>query len=428
MSEPLDSSPAMTVRRATIYFALVYFSQGISQVVCLLNQPLRMYLQDVAKLDATGVANFMFVAAIPWMIKPAYGLLSDFFPIFGYRRKSYLLLLNLLAAVSFLLVIGVRSTSTLVIVMTLTGVGVAASDVVVDAMMVQTGRQTGRTKLFQSAQWVAITSATILSGLLGSAICHHFKSDAAAGLRTASLICMLVPLVVAILTWFLVVDQRTTINLPEFKATSLALLSAFKSLRLWIVILFLFLIRFNPGIVTALYVHLENQIGISNAYLAILDTANAVGLVAGSLIFMFTMSAGKISTRRAMSIGLILAAIGVLPMLMITNKTTATVAYAIWGLTDMIAVLGFLNIAAEACPRRVEAVVFAALMSVSNLGTRWSDVAGSKLYDGVLQHRIAPLIWLCAGFTSAGLLFIPFLRPAVADEGASVDEAPALAS
>jgi MFS family permease len=382
----------------------------------------------VGKLDATGVANFMFVAAIPWMIKPAYGLLSDFFPIFGYRRKSYLLLLNLLAAGSFLLVIGVHSTSTLVIVITLTGIGVAASDVVVDAMMVQTGRETGRTKLFQSAQWVAITSATILSGLLGSAICHRFKSDATAGLRTASLICMLVPLVVAVLTWFMVVDQRAAINLPEFKATSLALLSAFKSLRLWVVVLFVFLIRFNPGIVTALYTHLENQIGISNAYLAILDTANAVGLVAGSLIFMFTMSAGKMSTRRAMRIGLIIAALGVLPMLTIKDKTTATIAYAIWGLTDMIAVLGFLNIAAEACPRRVEAVVFAALMSVSNLGTRWSDVAGSKLYEGTFHHRIGSLIWLCAGFTAAGLLFIPFLKPAAEEENAGIDQTAELTS
>src|SRR5262245_9684053 len=204
MSEPLESGSAMTIRRATSYFALVYFSQGISQVVLLMNQPLRMYLHDVAKLDATGVANFMFVAAIPWMIKPAYGLLSDFFPIFGYRRKSYLLLLNLLAAVSFLLVMGVRSTSTLMLVLTLTGVGVAASDVVVDAMMVQTGRQTGRTKLFQSAQWIAINSAAMISGLLGAAICHRFENDATAALRIAALICMVVPFVVAILTWVMV--------------------------------------------------------------------------------------------------------------------------------------------------------------------------------------------------------------------------------
>src|SRR5215212_4183835 len=123
-----DETPrAMTVQRATFYFALVYFSQGVSQVVCLLNQPLRMYLQDVAKLNSSGIANFLFVVTIPWMIKPAYGLLSDFVPIFGYRRKSYLLLMNMLAAVGFLAVMGVRSPGAVMIALALTGVGVAAS-------------------------------------------------------------------------------------------------------------------------------------------------------------------------------------------------------------------------------------------------------------------------------------------------------------
>jgi hypothetical protein len=31
------------------------------------------------------------------MIKPLYGLLTDFIPLFGYRRKSYLLLMAGLA-------------------------------------------------------------------------------------------------------------------------------------------------------------------------------------------------------------------------------------------------------------------------------------------------------------------------------------------
>src|SRR4051794_25870056 len=113
MAELHDSPRPMTVRRATFYFALVYFSQGICQTVTLLNQPLRMYLQDVARLDSSGIADFMFVVTIPRMIKPASGLLSAFFPLFGSRRKSYLLLTNVIAAASFLLITGVRSPNTL---------------------------------------------------------------------------------------------------------------------------------------------------------------------------------------------------------------------------------------------------------------------------------------------------------------------------
>jgi len=419
----------MTVRRATFYFALVYFSQGICQTVTLLNQPLRMYLQDVARLDSSGIADFMFVVTIPWMIKPAYGLLSDFFPLFGYRRKSYLLLTNAIAAGSFLLISGVHSTQAVLAALVLTGVGVAASDVVVDAMMVQSGQQTGRTRLFQGAQWTALNVAAILSGLLGSAICAHFPTNGSAALRTAALIAMVIPLVVAVLTWFLVTDRRARMNVPEFKAATFSLFGAFKSLRLWLVVGFIFLTRFNPGVQTALYDHLKSRVGLSQSYLAILDTWFSVGQVVGSIVFLSLMS-GKLSTKVSVTIGLVAGAAGLLPMLVITGKASANLAYASWGMTDMIASLALLTVAAEACPKRVEAVVFAALMSVYNLAQSWSDIAGSRLYDGLLHHRINPLVLLSAAFTAAGLVLIPLLKPAPAEDDAApvTDPAPATAS
>src|SRR5205814_5558008 len=120
------------------------------------------------------------------------------------------------------------------VMLTLTGVGVAASDVVVDAMMVQTGQQTGRTRLFQSAQWFSLNLAAIFAGLTGSAICNHFATDAPAALRSAAVIAVCVPFVVATVTWFLVQDQRAAINLREFQTTGKALFRAFLSLRLWL--------------------------------------------------------------------------------------------------------------------------------------------------------------------------------------------------
>jgi hypothetical protein len=31
----------------------------------------------------------MALLAVPWTIKPAFGLLSDFVPLFGSRRRNY---------------------------------------------------------------------------------------------------------------------------------------------------------------------------------------------------------------------------------------------------------------------------------------------------------------------------------------------------
>ena len=418
-------SRSIDVRRAAFYFSLVYFSQGVCQPVTLLNQPLRMYLQDVAHFNAEQIAGFFFVVLIPWMTKPLYGLLSDFVPLFGYRRKSYLLLLNLLAAIAFLVSTGVRSTDMLLLMLTLTGVGVAASDVVVDAMMVHAGRESGRTRLFQGLQWTSINVAAIGSGLGGAYICNRYAADAPAALRTACWIAGCIPLIVATLTWFLVTDERASMNLPELRATTRALFGAFKSRHLWLVVAFLFLINFNPGTVTPMYDYLEHRVGLDHAFLAVLDTVSAAGMAAGALAFTVFMS-GRMSTKLAVSLGLIVGALGLLPMVAISGKTSAVVAHLAFGVTYMIASLSQLTVAAEACPRRVEAVVFAALMSVNNLSRSWCDVLGSRLYEGPLAHHIAPLILASAALTAAGLLFVPFLRPVARDSvnGSAVAPSP----
>ena len=38
---------------------------------------------------------------LPWTIKPLYGFLSDGLPLFGYRRRSYLILCGFLGAASY---------------------------------------------------------------------------------------------------------------------------------------------------------------------------------------------------------------------------------------------------------------------------------------------------------------------------------------
>ena len=47
------------------------------------------------------------------------------------------------------------------------GLGLAFTDVLADALMVENGRQHGLTGAFQSVQWAAIYTSSILVGLIG---------------------------------------------------------------------------------------------------------------------------------------------------------------------------------------------------------------------------------------------------------------------
>ena len=90
------------VRKLFIVFGALYFVQGMGEPTAgLLAQPLRSMLQNW-DYDAAGIATFMFFLGFPWYMKPLFGLLTDFLPIRGYRRKSYLILASSLMIVGYL--------------------------------------------------------------------------------------------------------------------------------------------------------------------------------------------------------------------------------------------------------------------------------------------------------------------------------------
>src|SRR5439155_1264209 len=71
-------------RRLATLFAVVYFAQGMWG---LPTQPMTIVLKERG-LSSAAVADFMLISTLPWLIKPLYGLLSDFVPLFGRRRGS----------------------------------------------------------------------------------------------------------------------------------------------------------------------------------------------------------------------------------------------------------------------------------------------------------------------------------------------------
>jgi MFS family permease len=406
----LDDRPPpptqQNIARLTFYFGLVYFCQGVSQYVCLMNQPVRAYLRQVLGYNPQQIADFVFLVGLPWVIKPVYGLVSDFIPLFGYRRKSYLLLMNFVAAGAFMYMAAIVQPSHVLFGLFMTGVGVAASDVIVDAIMVEAGQETGRIRLFQGVQWLCINVASIGSGLLSMWIVAKWKPTEA--LRIAALIAATLPLVVAAMTWWAVRERRSKLNLPELKSSAAGLAAAFKSPRLWAVAGFIALTVFNPGLQTPMYDHIMKKLGVDESFNSIVDTAGAIGWTVASALFLAFMT-GRFSTRTTIAIGLLTLAAGTVPYYFIQGKASALVASFTFAFGYMIASLATLSLAAEACPKRAEGFVFASLMSISNLSMNYSDKLGSRLYEGYLRHNIYPLITLSIGITLGALLILPFL-------------------
>ena len=92
------------ISRLMLFFAIVYTVEGFCQAkVGVVWQPLTHYLKEIQGWDAVQIAASLAVLDVPWIMKPLYGMMSDFLPLFGYRRRSYLLLANIGAIAAFAL-------------------------------------------------------------------------------------------------------------------------------------------------------------------------------------------------------------------------------------------------------------------------------------------------------------------------------------
>jgi MFS family permease len=405
-----DPDVSRYARRLIILFGLVYFCQGIGQHVGLISQPLQFFFKQALGLNPAQVTEYLAILTIPWTIKPLYGLVSDFIPLFGYRRKTWLLVTNALAASGFLWLFGLTEPTTIVTALMLTAFGTAASDVIIDAVMVENGKKTGMTANFQSVQWLWMNIASVGTSLFGGYLCTVFEPGTA--VHVAAMIAMCAPLSVMAASWLIVREEKTAVNLTEMKATTKSLFASFKSKTLWAVIAFLAFWNFSPSFGSPWYYHQTDTLLFSQAFIGILGAVGSAGQVLGAIAY------GKFFAKRSMKqqlvFSIVTGTIGTLAYLLLLTPTSYSQAIAIginlvFGAAAMIATLATLTLAAQACPPKAEGFTFAALMSVVNGFAQVSAIIGARLYVDVF-HSLLPLILISAAFTFACFLLLPILR------------------
>ena len=79
------------------------FVTTIAQPGVIGRLPLQLLLKRELHFSAQTLAAFMIVATFAWNVKPLAGIMSDAFPLFGTRRRHYMLLGAGMAAVCWFL-------------------------------------------------------------------------------------------------------------------------------------------------------------------------------------------------------------------------------------------------------------------------------------------------------------------------------------
>jgi folate/biopterin transporter len=340
-----------------------------------------------------------------------YGFLSDGFPLFGYRRKSYLILAGVLGGLSYA-VLGANqlwlklepetAIAGTVAALMLSSACIAMSDVVADGIVVKRTRESsadetagGAAGGLQSLCWGAASVGALLSAYFSGSLLQVLTVRQVFGITA------ILPFLVAVIAFG--VEEEPTIDgetkeslMDNVKVQVSSLWDALRQPSIWKPTLFIFLWQSTPTTDGAFFYFLSNDLGLGPEFLGRVRLLTAgAGLVGVFLYQKFLRSANIKDVLYWSTIASF--PLGMIPVLLIThvNRQMGIPDTAlIFGDDVMLAALGqiafmpTLVLAARLCPPGVEAVLFATLMSINN---------GA----GALGTEIGALLTKFAGITGA---------------------------
>jgi folate/biopterin transporter len=422
-----------------IAIATIYFVEGALGLARLAQTFL---LKDELHLGPAELSALTGIFTLPWTIKPLYGFLSDGVPLFGYRRRSYLILAGLTGCLSYSLVghnfWGVLDDDAIIpatiACLILSSACIAFSDVVADGIVVQKTRDSNDPKIaggLQSLCWGSAAIGGLLSAYFSGSLLEVMKPQDIFGITAV------LPFVVAAIG-FVMEEKRIekgaltveTNPIEGAKAQVDALWGAVKQPSIYKPALFLFLWQSTPTSDGAFLFFMTDDLGFGPEFLG-----RARFITAGASLFGVWIYNQYLKTKPIKDIlfwsSIISAPLGLTSLLLITHANRALGipdgAFilgddVILSILGEIAFLPTLVLAARLCPPGVEAVLFATLMSINNgagaLGTEIGALLTKVL--GVTEtnfDNLALLTVICNLTSLYPLFFIGWL-----DEIGSVSE------
>jgi folate/biopterin transporter len=422
--------------------AIIYFVQG---AITLSQLSVSFFLKDDLGLSPTEVASMVGITMLPWTVKPLYGLISDGFPVFGYRRRPYLLLSSILGIFAWISMGSWVTTPFWAIAMIATGsLSVAFSDAITDALIVQRARlePEGDAGSLQSFSWIASSVGAIMSAYLSGYLLEHF------GARLVFEITAVLPLLVGIAAFAIADPPMSTIfivapdpannadtGLPSTKPANLSrnsqrwmalklnlsqLRQAFTNKAIWLPAAFLFCWQATPSADTAFFYFTTNELKFNPEFLGTIRFfASWAGLFG---IWLFQRFFKGVPTRKIFFWTTIISTLlGLSSLLLVTHANRSLGIDDRWfslgdslilTIAGRIAFMPVLILAARLCPEGIEATLFALLMSVINISALCSFQLGAGLTYllGVTESNFDNLWLLVLIANVTSLLPLPLLK------------------
>ena len=409
--ESVSAASASAARHKSLTRWAVLIGAGVFATTMSQPAVLRLPFQNFLKADLhasrQAMASFFALSTLAWYFKPLAGIFTDSVPLFGTRRKYYLIL-SAVTAGALYLVVGVvpRTYISVLIAMIAVNCMLVVGSTVVGGLVVEIGNRERATGRLNSSRYVVMNACTLIGGPLGG-----FLAARAFGLTTIA--GAVIALSIVPFAWFMLKEPPVAhTNSQAWINAKAQFRTLMKSKTLWSAAGLLFLVYIAPGFSTPLYYFQTDTLKLSQQFIGTLILlAGAFGIVGA---FIYSVMCKKLNLRTLLYISIIINVLGTMTYLFYRSGTAAAFIESQNGLIGTVAELALMDLAARATPKGSEGLGFALMMSVRNGGQAISDIFGSWLID---QHHVTffKLVWLNAGTTALILFVIPFLPRLLTD-------------
>ncbi|WP_341734547.1 folate/biopterin family MFS transporter [Microcoleus sp. EPA2] len=397
-----------------IAILLIYFVQGILGLARL---AVSFFLKDELGMSPAEVSAMLGVVALPWMIKPLFGFMSDGLPIFGYRRRPYIVLSGLLGTSAWVALATIVHTPLAATgAIALSSLSLAVSDVIADSLVVERARKESLTDAgsLQSLSWGASALGGLITAYLSGSLLQQFST------HTIFLITACFPLIVSATAWLISeekVNKKTDFETVKNQLKQLR--QAVSQKTIWLPTAFLFLWQATPSSDSAFFFFTTNELGFQPEFLGRVRLVTSLAALVG--IWLFQRFLKTIPFRVIFGWSTVIATVlGLTSLLLVTHANRALGIDDQWfsigdslilTVIGQIAYMPVLVLCARLCPPGVEATLFALLMSITNLAGLLSYEGGAVLTHWLgITDRNFDNLWLLVLITNLStLLPLPFL-------------------
>jgi hypothetical protein len=339
---------------------------------------------------------------LPWYFKPFVGIFTDAFPIFGSRRKTYILLSAALAVVSwFALFLTPIKYNALLTVCIVIDVFMVAASTVLGAYMVEVGQTTkgsGRiTSVRQLTYWITI----MLDGPLGG-ILAGLGFGATVGFCGCFLF-LLIPTVV-----FFLHEKRVHIESSVLVQDAKAQMGKIaRAKTMWVAAGLLALFYIAPGIITATFYRQQDVLHLGVTEIGYLNGIQGGAGIVSALAYAFLTR--KFNLRTLLFGCLSFATLAIVCYSHYNTYTQAKFAEGLYGAGYALAECALMDLAIRGTPKGSEGLGFALMMSVRNFAIYGTDTFGAWLTDK--YHLSFPALVFCNATTTAIAIPLVALLP-----------------